>query len=50
MTVNAYIEEEIFYPAAREAEPAVWILPGLTDLDGSDETFDAKVTVLAVTA
>ncbi|MEV6878957.1 hemerythrin domain-containing protein [Amycolatopsis sp. NPDC051128] len=61
LTVHAYIEEEIFYPAAREAVPetkdhvlesveehhvVVWMLSELQDLDPADETFDAKVTVL----
>src|SRR5213079_2399690 len=61
LTVHAYIEEEIFYPAAREAVPetkdhvlesveehhvVVWMLSELLDLDPEDETFDAKVTVL----
>jgi hemerythrin superfamily protein len=61
LTVHAYIEEEIFYPAAREAVPetkdhvlesveehhvVVWMLSELLGLDPADETFDAKVTVL----
>ena len=61
LTVHAYIEEEIFYPAAREAVPetkdhvlesveehhvVVWLLSELVGLDPHDETFDAKVTVL----
>ncbi|WIX82851.1 hemerythrin domain-containing protein [Amycolatopsis carbonis] len=61
LTVHAYIEEEIFYPAAREAVPetadhvlesveehhiVVWMLSELIGLDAADETFDAKVTVL----
>jgi hemerythrin superfamily protein len=61
LTVHAYIEEEIFYPAAREAVPetkdhvlesveehhvVVWMLSELLDLDAHDERFDAKVTVL----
>ncbi|MEV6648545.1 hemerythrin domain-containing protein [Amycolatopsis sp. NPDC051371] len=61
LTVHAYIEEEIFYPAAREAVPetkdhvlesveehhvVVWMLSELLALDPHDETFDAKVTVL----
>jgi hemerythrin superfamily protein len=61
LTVHAYIEEEIFYPAAREAVPetkdhvlesveehhvVVWMLSELLDLDPEHETFDAKVTVL----
>ena len=61
LTVHAQIEEEIFYPAAREAVPetkdhvlesveehhvVVWMLSELRGLDPADETFDAKVTVL----
>jgi hemerythrin superfamily protein len=61
LTIHAYIEEEIFYPAAREAVPettdhvlesieehhvVVWILSELIGLDPRDETFDAKVSVL----
>ncbi|WP_370962418.1 hemerythrin domain-containing protein [Amycolatopsis sp. cg9] len=61
LTVHAYIEEEIFYPAAREAVPetkdhvlesveehhvVVWMLSELLGMDPADETFDAKVTVL----
>ena len=61
LTVHAYVEEEIFYPAAREAVPetrdhvlesveehhvVVWLLSELVGLDPHDETFDAKVTVL----
>ncbi|MDP9843791.1 hemerythrin domain-containing protein [Streptosporangium lutulentum] len=61
LTAHAYIEEEIFYPAARESVPAtsshvlesveehhvvVWMLSELRDLDPKDERFDAKVTVL----
>ncbi|MEN3361359.1 MAG: hypothetical protein V7637_5341 [Mycobacteriales bacterium] len=61
LTVHAHIEEEIFYPAAREAAPdtkdhvlesveehhvVVWMLSELVDLDPADERFDAKVTVL----
>jgi hemerythrin superfamily protein len=61
LTIHTYIEEEIFYPAARAAVPettdhvlesveehhvVVWMLSELTGLDASDETFDAKVTVL----
>jgi hemerythrin superfamily protein len=62
LTIHTYIEEEIFYPAARTAAPetkdhvlesveehhvVVWLLSELAGLDPSDETFDAKVTVLA---
>ncbi|MDT7802100.1 MAG: hypothetical protein QOI78_5533 [Actinomycetota bacterium] len=61
LTTHTYIEEEIFYPAAREAVPEtkdhvlesveehhvmVWLMAELRDLDPADETFDAKVTVL----
>jgi len=61
LTVHAYIEEEIFYPAARQAVPetkdhvlesveehhvVVWMLSELLALDPKEETFDAKVTVL----
>lgn len=61
LTVHAFIEEEIFYPAAREAAPetkdhvlesveehhvVVWMLSELAALDPSDERFDAKMTVL----
>lgn len=61
LTTHTYIEEEIFYPAARAAAPetkdhvlesveehhvVVWMLSELSKLDPSDERFDAKVTVL----
>lgn len=61
LTVHTYIEEEIFYPAARAAVPetkdhvlesieehhvVVWMLSELSGLDPAHETFDAKVTVL----
>ncbi|MDP9867898.1 MULTISPECIES: hemerythrin domain-containing protein [Streptosporangium] len=61
LTVHAHIEEEIFYPAAREGAPGttdhilesveehhvvVWILSELKGMDPADERFDAKVTVL----
>ncbi|MFJ3788386.1 hemerythrin domain-containing protein [Kitasatospora sp. NPDC090091] len=61
LTAHAIIEEEIFYPAAREAAPetkdhvlesieehhaVVWMLSELADLDAEDERFDAKMTVL----
>jgi hemerythrin superfamily protein len=61
LVIHTYIEEEIFYPAAREAVPetndhvlesveehhvVVWMLSELLDLDPKNETFDAKVTVL----
>jgi hemerythrin superfamily protein len=61
LTTHAYIEETIFYPAARaevsdsgdhvlesveEHHVVAWLLSELAKLDPSDETFDAKVTVL----
>ncbi|MEU9182082.1 hemerythrin domain-containing protein [Streptomyces sp. NPDC048550] len=62
LTVHAWIEEQVFYPAAREAAPettdhilesieehhaVVWMLSELKDMDASDERFKAKMTVLA---
>ncbi|WP_042373231.1 hemerythrin domain-containing protein [Streptacidiphilus neutrinimicus] len=61
LTVHTWIEEKIFYPAAREAVPqtkdhvlesveehhvVLWMLSELTGLDPKDERFDAKMTVL----
>jgi hemerythrin superfamily protein len=61
LTTHAYIEETIFYPAAREAVPetndhvlesveehhvVAWLLSELRHLDADDETFNAKVMVL----
>jgi hemerythrin superfamily protein len=61
LTTHAFIEETIFYPAARRQVPetedhilesveehhvVVWLLSELRDLDPKHETFDAKVTVL----
>ncbi|MDX3074100.1 hemerythrin domain-containing protein [Streptomyces sp. NPDC088354] len=61
LTVHAWIEEKIFYPAAREAAPdttdhvlesveehhaVVWMLSELKDMDPEDERFKAKMTVL----
>lgn len=61
LTTHAYIEETIFYPAARAAVPATtdhvlesveehhvvaWLLSELSKLDPAEETFDAKVSVL----
>jgi len=61
LTAHAFVEETIFYPTAREAVPetedhvlesveehhvVVWLLSELQNLDPTDETFDAKVTVL----
>ncbi|MEV0987883.1 hemerythrin domain-containing protein [Streptomyces sp. NPDC049949] len=61
LTTHTWIEEKIFYPAAREAAPetkdhvlesveehhvVLWILSELKDLDPRDDRFDAKMTVL----
>jgi hemerythrin superfamily protein len=61
LTTHAFIEETIFYPAARAEVPdnddqvlesveehhvVAWLLSELAKLDPADETFDAKVTVL----
>lgn len=61
LTVHAWIEERIFYPAAREAAPetkdhvlesieehhaVVWMLSELKDMDPADERFKAKMSVL----
>jgi len=61
LTVHAYIEEQLFYPAARAAAPGtaghvlesieehhvvVWMLSELAGMDPADERFTAKVTVL----
>ncbi|MGW8366112.1 hemerythrin domain-containing protein [Streptomyces wedmorensis] len=61
LTTHAWIEEQVFYPAAREAAPdttdhvlesveehhvVLWMLSELAGLDPSDERFDAKMTVL----
>lgn len=61
LTTHTWIEEMIFYPAAREAAPdtkdhvlesveehhvVLWMLSELKDLDPTDERFDAKMTVL----
>jgi hemerythrin superfamily protein len=61
LTVHAFIEETIFYPAARAEVPdttehvlesveehhvVAWLCSELRTLDPADETFDAKVTVL----
>ena len=58
---HSFIEETVFYPAARAGVPdtdsevlesveehhvVAWLLSELRDLDPTDETFDAKVTVL----
>ncbi|MFF7713238.1 hemerythrin domain-containing protein [Streptomyces sp. NPDC007988] len=61
LTVHAWIEEQVFYPAAREAAPetadhvlesieehhvVVWMLSEIKDLDPADERFKAKMSVL----
>ncbi|MFD7233198.1 hemerythrin domain-containing protein [Streptomyces sp. NPDC059881] len=61
LTVHAWIEEQVFYPAAREAAPdttdhilesieehhaVVWMLSELKNMDSSDERFKAKMSVL----
>ena len=61
LTTHTYIEEMIFYPAARLGAPAttdhvlesveehhvvVWLLSELDGMDPADETYDAKVRVL----
>jgi hemerythrin-like domain-containing protein len=61
LVAHSFIEETVFYPAARAQVPdssaevlesveehhvVAWLLSELKDLDPSDETFDAKVTVL----
>ncbi|MCW2893969.1 MAG: hypothetical protein JWO75_3458 [Actinomycetia bacterium] len=61
LTTHAYIEETLFYPAARKAAPGtadhvlesieehhvvVWMLSELARMDPADERFTAKVTVL----
>ncbi len=61
LSIHAAIEEQVFYPVARETVPATedialesleehhivkWLLSELTDLDPQHERFDAKVTVL----
>jgi hemerythrin superfamily protein len=61
LTVHAWIEERVFYPAARDAVPqtkdhvlesveehhvVLWMLSELAGMDPADERFDAKMTVL----
>jgi hemerythrin superfamily protein len=61
LTTHAYIEETLFYPAARAAVPetgehvlesveehhvVAWMLSELANMDPQDERFDAKMTVL----
>jgi hemerythrin superfamily protein len=64
LSVHAAIEEQVFYPAVREAVPkaggmvlesleehhvAKWVLSELDGMDPKAERFDAKVTVLMET-
>src|SRR6476620_11570181 len=61
LSIHAAIEEQLFYPAARECVPETedhvlesleehhivkWVLSELDGMDPSAERFDAKVTVL----
>ena len=61
LSVHAFIEEQVFYPAARLAVPETedhvlesleehhivkWVLEELRNLGPEDERFDAKVSVL----
>jgi hemerythrin superfamily protein len=61
LTTHTFIEETIFYPAARKGAPdttdhvlesveehhvVVWMLSELKNLDPADERYDAKMTVL----
>ncbi|MFI0985962.1 hemerythrin domain-containing protein [Streptomyces exfoliatus] len=61
LTTHTWIEEKVFYPAAREAVPetqdhvlesveehhvVLWMLSELKGLDATDERFDAKMSVL----
>jgi hemerythrin superfamily protein len=61
LSIHAAIEEQVFYPAVREAAPdendlvlesleehhiVKWVLSELDGMDHSDERFTAKVTVL----
>src|SRR6188474_3412853 len=61
LSIHAAIEEQVFYPVARETVPTTedialesleehhivkWVLSELVDLDPREERFDAKVTVL----
>jgi hemerythrin superfamily protein len=61
LSAHAAIEEQVFYPVARETVPGTedialesleehhivkWVLSELVDLDPENERFDAKVTVL----
>jgi len=62
LSVHAFIEEQLFYPAARAKVPETeehvlesleehhivkWVLSELAGMDPKDERYDAKVTVLA---
>jgi hemerythrin superfamily protein len=61
LSIHAAIEEEVFYPAVREAIPKLeddilesleehhvlkWTLEELSSIDVDDERYDAKVTVM----
>ncbi len=61
LSIHAAIEEQVFYPVARETVPATedialesleehhivkWVLSELEQMEPADERFDAKVTVL----
>ena len=61
LSIHAAIEEQVFYPVARQTVPGTedvalesleehhivkWVLSDLVDLDPQHERFDAKVTVL----
>ena len=61
LTTHTYIEETIFYPAARNGAPdttdhvlesveehhvVIWLLSELGGLDPADESYDAKMRVL----
>jgi hemerythrin superfamily protein len=61
LSIHAAIEEQLFYPAARECAPDTedhilesleehhivkWVLSELEGMDPTDERYDAKVTVL----
>jgi hemerythrin superfamily protein len=61
LTTHTWIEEKIFYPAARESAPdtrdhvlesveehhvVLWMLSEIKGLDPADERFDAKMSVL----
>ncbi len=61
LSVHAFIEEQLFYPAARAKVPETedhvlesleehhivkWVLAELAEMTPADERFDAKVTVL----